>query len=829
MFPRITIFIFFAYLCFVVANATKRSSSSVVSTEAITINYTQSYPSGYSLRAELISEDGSLVRVVVIPPNASENFRRYEMRVPQPDLPPNSGFVVEDHATFVMLITTNSILNVSKITPTSSLMRSDGTLLSYETQPVSREVESQCGGGRGGPILGGCLRSWRSLQQSNSGEDEAIYGFGMQSYAVNHVGTTKWIQTDANPSNFGLDHAPAPFFLSSLGYGIALNTHSYSYFDIGFAYPIASNGINLIHTSDPVVDLFFFVGAHLSDVIGQFTQLFGRTTLPPKYSLGLWYHPLESSNQTLVEDVVTAFSSNGVALSAITLEPPWQTHSYSCTYVINNATFWDFNSFMSNMNSSNTKVSLWQHSYIYNQSQGLTSPLWDPVFGGGFASSWITWGGATPDWTLPQTRDIVGSYMAENYISAGIAAFKLDECDGNAGQNWFFPDNSSWPSGFTGSQMHNLFGATYSFTYHELFESLGLRTFLKARAGYMGSARYPTTMYSDSYDYNQYVLAVANSGFISLAWAPELRDASSDSEFARRSQVMLFSGLASEDAWNTGFMPFPPFVNSSSASIFKKFYDARQELIPALYSSYQRQNAQGLPAIRHPVLDFDSDAILRNVLDEFMFTDLLVAPGPIGGAFRSVYFPKGRNDWVSYWNPNETFTAGQSFNVSCPDSTLPVYQQVGSVIQLANISDNTILRLRGVASSTFIPSSHIIYDDDGESFNYRDGEYFEATARLLPVNTSSLREGSVQVQADLIIKRVKWQPSWRYIQWEIAVPGLSLGDNAEIVVSCVRNARSGSKMIDVDLSVSTGGLIQVVHPLFGESIELATISCTFAL
>ena len=37
---------------------------------------------------------------------------------------------------------------------------------------------------------------------------------------------------------------------------------------------------------------------------------------------------------------------------------------------------------------------------------------------------------------------------------------------------------------------------TYADTYHALFAARGLRTVLKARAGYMGSQRWPTTMYS---------------------------------------------------------------------------------------------------------------------------------------------------------------------------------------------------------------------------------------------------------------------------------------------------------------------------------------------
>ena len=104
--------------------------------------------------------------------------------------------------------------------------------------------------------------------------------------------------------------------------------------------------------------------------------------------------------------------------------------------------------------TAGTEVTLWQHAYIFNSSQGHASPLWDPVYGGNLSSDWITWGGATPDWTLPATRAAVGQYMNTTFIDAGVAAFKLDECDGGVGQTWFFPDNATFPSGYTGAQMH---------------------------------------------------------------------------------------------------------------------------------------------------------------------------------------------------------------------------------------------------------------------------------------------------------------------------------------------------------------------------------------
>ena len=46
--------------------------------------------------------------------------------------------------------------------------------------------------------------------------------------------------------------------------------------------------------------------------------------MPPKWAMGLWYHPQEHSNQNVVLDVVASFAKNDVPLAALTLEPPWQ-------------------------------------------------------------------------------------------------------------------------------------------------------------------------------------------------------------------------------------------------------------------------------------------------------------------------------------------------------------------------------------------------------------------------------------------------------------------------------------------------------------------------
>ena len=150
-----------------------------------------------------------------------------------------------------------------------------------------------------------------------------------------------------------------------------------------------------------------------------------------------------------------------------------------------------------------------------------------------------------------------------------------------------------------GYQFHNLEGYIWQRLYHEMFESLGKRTWLQSRGGYAGSQAYPTNSYSDGYVYKTYVIGVVNSGFSGLIWAPEMRHATCTSnhtaaehaDFARRSQLMFLSPQAQYNAWDGhdgctlwdhgdhGGLPCGP----EYLAMFKKHYDLRAGLKTYLY------------------------------------------------------------------------------------------------------------------------------------------------------------------------------------------------------------------------------------------------------
>ena len=55
--------------------------------------------------------------------------------------------------------------------------------------------------------------------------DEAVYGFGLQLKGFNHKGRNLQLRVNADPMAYtGDSHAPVPFFVTTKGYGIYIDT-----------------------------------------------------------------------------------------------------------------------------------------------------------------------------------------------------------------------------------------------------------------------------------------------------------------------------------------------------------------------------------------------------------------------------------------------------------------------------------------------------------------------------------------------------------------------------------------------------------------------------
>jgi alpha-glucosidase len=149
----------------------------------------------------------------------------------------------------------------------------------------------------------------------------------------------------------------------------------------------------------------------------------------------------------------------------------------------------------------------------------------------------------------------------------------------------------------------------------------------------------------------------------------------------------------------------------------------RYQLRPYLYSAFYQAATTGAPVLRPLLWAFHDDPRAAATEDEVLLGDhLLAAPVMEPGArMRRVYFPEGR--WYEWWS-NTVFDGPTVALVDAPLDRLPLFARAGAAVPLATLRqdgtvDDSVITLRVFPGT----GSGSIYDDDGESFAFRSGEY----------------------------------------------------------------------------------------------------------
>jgi alpha-glucosidase len=187
--------------------------------------------------------------------------------------------------------------------------------------------------------------------------------------------------------------------------------------------------------------------------------------------------------------------------------------------------------------------------------------------------------------------------------------------------------------------------------------------------------------------------------------------------------------------WNTGDLGFPETAsyhpapeelhNPAIEPICRTYLELRYRMMPYLYSAIKETCDTGLPVMRALWLHYPDDPAAAARGDEYLYgRDFLVAPVVEKGATtRNLYLPKG--DWYDFWT-NEKHPGGQEINRNVDLGTLPLYVRAGAVIPTGPVKQYTGEQVDGPLTLTVYPGadgSSFLYQDDGESFNFRNGEF----------------------------------------------------------------------------------------------------------
>jgi alpha-glucosidase (family GH31 glycosyl hydrolase) len=94
---------------------------------------------------------------------------------------------------------------------------------------------------------------------------------------------------------------------------------------------------------------------------------------------------------------------------------------------------------------------------------------------------------------------------------------------------------------------------------------------------------------------------------------------------------------------------------------------------------------------------------------------------------RSLYLPRGT--WYDFWTQEKT-EGGKEISRAVDLATTPLYVRAGSVIPMGPVKQYTEEKVAGPLTLWVYPGADAtfsLYEDDGRSFNYRDGEFMKVS------------------------------------------------------------------------------------------------------
>ncbi|WP_439580906.1 glycoside hydrolase family 31 protein [Dyadobacter bucti] len=626
------------------------------------------------------------------------------------------------------------LLKAANVTPSATLRTLDKAAFPLKKEDISIEIH-----------LG---KTYIRLPLERN---EQLFGFGLNFQTIHQRGRIMQLHADHyGKSDNGRTHAPTPFYVSSLGYGVFVN--SAKYIDVYAGHGVRKDSKNPPEVQDRNTDdnwsahpysdavemlvpaegieMYVFAGPKPINAIQRFNLLSGGGCLPPRWGLGFTQRVHRLYNAEQVKQEAKAFEDRGYPLDFIGLEPGWQSKSYPCTFEWDKTRFPDPAKFVKEMDAVGVKINLWTNPYV-SPDASIYKKI-DP-----YTASHTVWNGTIPDLSMPEARKILFDQFEKEHVKIGVSGYKIDEVDGFDSYLW--PDVTIFPSGHSSEQMRQTYGLLVQKYSYEMFRNNNMRTYGLVRGSNAGGSSFPYVIYNDNYSHEDFITALINSGYAGVLWTPEVRASKTAEEWLRRFQTVCFSPMAMINAWSTSMQPWTfPEV----APQIKAVAELRMQMMPYWYSEFAKYHYKGTPPFRGMSLEegFSSgvknkktatnleenpyeEALTKEVKDQYMAGEyLLVAPLFTGETSRKVILPKGK--WYDFYT-GKLAGNGEVITITPGLDKIPVFVKDGGIVPMMPVmlhapkaNEKVDLEIRHYGEKN---GNYKLYDDDGETFAYEKG------------------------------------------------------------------------------------------------------------
>ena len=613
--------------------------------------------------------------------------------------------------------------------------------------------------------------------------DEHFLGLGERFNHVDQRGQVVDLLV-VNGASGGLTYKPVPFYISSAGYGLLIDTGARTL--LRLATPDEPTVVS-IRCNAASVSLRLIPGSSPKEILTRYTAHAGRPSLPPMWVFGPWKSRdwMQETEETALEDVDEG-RRLGLPGTVKLIDASWQAYYQSFTF--HPERFPHPEQMIRHIRSLGYRLVLWVAPWIVRDATTPSETYQECARRGLFirrpdGETYVhrlanspTFVGSCLDFTNPETVAWWQSHI-RRLAQMGVDGFKTD-----FGEQ--VPEDAVFADGRTGRELHNVYPRLYN---QATAEALAQETapdqsggILLARSAWHGSQRFSAIFAGDqSSDFGpatglpSVIVAGQNAGLSGFPyWACDIGGyfgTPTDEVFVRWAQfgafcpIMQIHGTGCREPWR---------FSATTLATYRRYAQLRMDLLPYIYSLAQQAAETGLPMMRALPLEFPDDpGAWDDVAErEYCFGEqLLVAPVYYGlDRFRYLYLPAG--GWRDFWT-GEWREGGRVHQVPADLETIPVHARAGAIIPWLDPSADTCVPAEDPATRSGQAGADLrlsLYPGADGSFQLYDGTRFiwrEQEAVLLVQGSPVARQVSASIVGRRGVVRQVDRPDGEPIEW----------------------------------------------------------------
>ena len=351
--------------------------------------------------------------------------------------------------------------------------------------------------------------------------DENFYGFGEKFTGFNKRGQVIHCrQSDALSTNTERSYQNIPYFMSSRGYSILLNTYTDNVCDMGVGSGVSYG----MEVADKMLDYVMFCDRDYKGLLEGYTALTGRSPMIPKWAFGLWMSKCSYRTQEEVETVARTLREKKIPADVIHIDG-WQKMSNSGVWEWDLERFPNPQGMIQTLKDLHFHLSLWMWPYIrvgadsyeFAKEKGYLVMNEKGEVATFHSAATNDFYFAAFDFTNPEMVEWYKG-LVKNVVKDGVGVIKTDFSEA-------LPLDAVYHDGSNGLQGHNKLPLLYAKTIYEACAEVklpaGERPMLWGRSGYAGSQNYPGNWAGDSSTHENNLACVLRSGLsIGLSGVP---------------------------------------------------------------------------------------------------------------------------------------------------------------------------------------------------------------------------------------------------------------------------------------------------------------------